>query len=70
MDYHFQISLVLDHITQKINMTNEQFCKTYSAFYGDGINHIEQLVQTVMDGHELKELIEFFIDKLSHENNN
>ena len=65
MDYHFQISLVLNQITQKNKMTNEQFCKTYSAFYGDGINHIEQLVQTVMDGHELKELIEFFIDKLS-----
>jgi len=67
MDYHFQIS---QQITQKIKMTNEQFCKTYSAFYGDGINHIDQLVQTVMDGHELKELIEFFINKLSHENNN
>jgi hypothetical protein len=44
-------------------MSNEEFCKIYTAFYGDSIDNIKQLVQTTMDGEELKELIEFFIEQ-------
>lgn len=45
-------------------MTDKQFCIIYSAYYGDGIDKIGQLVQTTMNGEELKELIEFFIKEL------
>jgi hypothetical protein len=48
-------------------MTDKEFCKIYSAFYGEGINHLAQLVQTTMDGYELKELIEFFVEQLKKE---
>lgn len=48
-------------------MTDKEFCKIYSAFYGEGINHLAQLVQTTMDGEELKELIEFFVEQLNKE---
>lgn len=48
-------------------MTDKQFCIIYSAYYGDGIDKIGQLVQTTMNGEELKELIEFFIEQLKSE---
>jgi len=44
-------------------MTKEEFCKIYTSFYGEAIDNIYQLVQTCMDGEELKELIEFFIEQ-------
>jgi hypothetical protein len=44
-------------------MTKEEFCKIYTSFYGEAIDNISQLVQTCMDGEELKELIEFFIEQ-------
>jgi hypothetical protein len=43
-------------------MTNEVFCKLYTAYYGERIDNIKQLVQTTLTGEELKELIEFFIE--------
>lgn len=49
-------------------MTDQEFCRIYSAYYGDGIDKIGQLVQTTMDGEELKELIEFFIKELKTNN--
>jgi organic radical activating enzyme len=42
-------------------MTDEQFCKIYSSYYGDEIDKVGQLVQEVLSGEELKEMIEFFI---------
>jgi hypothetical protein len=48
-------------------MTNGEFCKVYTAFYGESIDKIGQLVQTCMDGEELKELIEFFIEQTNKE---
>jgi hypothetical protein len=45
-------------------MTNEQFCKIYTSYYGELISNINQLVQDCMNGEELKELIEFFIEQL------
>ena len=46
-------------------MTEKQFCSIYTAYNGEVIDKIGQLVQTTMYGEELKELIEFFIDKLN-----
>jgi hypothetical protein len=48
-------------------MTNEQFCKIYTAYHGEVIDKIGQLVQTCMDGEELKELIEFYIEQLKQQ---
>lgn len=48
-------------------MDDKQFCKIYSAFYGEKIDHIGQLAQHVSDGEELKELIEFFIEQLKQQ---
>lgn len=45
-------------------MTDEQFCKLYTAYYGDVIDNIRQLVSTTLNGEELKELIEFFIEQI------
>jgi hypothetical protein len=45
-------------------MTNKQFCKIYTAYNGEVIDKIGQLVQACMNGEELKELIEFFIEQL------
>jgi hypothetical protein len=46
-------------------MTNEDFCRIYTAYYGDSIDEIGQLVQTTLNGEELKELIEFFIEHIN-----
>ena len=43
-------------------MTDKDFCKLYSSYYGEPIDKVAQLVQTVLTGEELKELIEFFIE--------
>ena len=43
-------------------MTDKQFCSLYSAYYGEKIHKVGQLVKTTMNGEELKELIEFFIE--------
>lgn len=48
-------------------MTDKQFCSIYTAYHGEVIDKIGQLVQTTMDGEELKELIEFFIEQLKSE---
>jgi hypothetical protein len=48
-------------------MTKEQFCKIYTSYHGEEIDKIGQLVQTCMDGEELKELIEFFIEQLKEQ---
>ena len=44
-------------------MTDKQFCSIYTAYNGEVIDKIGQLVQTTMYGEELKELIEFFIEQ-------
>lgn len=41
-------------------MTNQEFCKVYSSFYGEKIEKPLQIKQVVLNGQELKELIEFF----------
>jgi hypothetical protein len=48
-------------------MTDKQFCEIYSAFYGEKIDHVGQLVRATTDGEELKELIEFFIEQLKQQ---
>jgi hypothetical protein len=42
-------------------MTDKEFCEVYSSYYGEKIDHINQLVQTTLTGEELKGLIEHFI---------
>ena len=44
-------------------MTDKEFCRIYSAYYGEKLDHIEQLKQDIHTGEELKDLIEFFIEK-------
>lgn len=41
-------------------MTNQEFCKVYSSFYGEKIEQPLQIKKAVLNGQELKELIEFF----------
>ena len=48
-------------------MTDEEFCRLYTAYYGEKIDHVEQIVQEVLSGDELKEMIEFFIKKVKSE---
>ena len=42
-------------------MTDEEFCELYTSYYGEKIDHVGQVVQEVLTGEELKEIIEFFI---------
>jgi len=50
---------------QKLVMSEKEFCKIYSSFYGEEIDNIKQLVQHCSNAEELKELIEFFITQLN-----
>jgi hypothetical protein len=43
-------------------MDDKTFCKIYSGYYGEEIDHIEQLKYSSFTGEELKEIIEHFID--------
>jgi hypothetical protein len=45
-------------------MTERVFCKLYSAYYGERVNYVAQLMETTLTGEELKELIEFFIEHI------
>lgn len=40
-------------------MTNEQFCAIHSAFTGEKITNVKQIVLESFSGEELKEYIEF-----------
>jgi hypothetical protein len=51
-------------------MTDEEFCRLYTAYYGEKIDYVEQIVQEVLSGDELKEIIEFFIKYQNTENEN
>lgn len=42
-------------------MTDEQFCKILTAYDGEKISHVDQLVQETFTGRELKDIIDFFI---------
>ncbi len=42
-------------------MTNEDFCKHYSSFYGEKLDNIEQLTHILFTGEELKEYLEHFM---------
>jgi len=44
-------------------MTDKEFCRLYSAYYGEKIDKVGQVVQEVLTGEELKEIIEFFIEQ-------
>ena len=52
-------------------MTDQQFCEIYSAYYetyyGEKIDHIDQLAMASSSAAELKEIIEFFIQQLKSE---
>ena len=48
-------------------MSEQEFCKIYSSFYGEKIDKVGQLVKAVLSGEELKELIEFFLKKSQKE---
>lgn len=46
-------------------MTNQEFCKIYSSYYGERLDHIDQIKLWSADGDELKELIEFYVQELN-----
>lgn len=48
-------------------MTDEQFCRLYTAYYGEKIEQVGQIIQEVLSGEELKEIIEFFIEQTKSE---
>ena len=48
-------------------MTDEEFCELYSSYYGEKIDKVGQVVQEVLTGEELKEIIEFFIEQCKSE---
>jgi hypothetical protein len=43
-------------------MTNKEFCKIDTAFYGDEIDDIKQIKLRSFDGEELKEYVEAAIN--------
>lgn len=43
-------------------MTDEQFCKLYSGYYGEPIDKVAQLTMHQFTGEELKEFIEYVIE--------
>jgi hypothetical protein len=43
-------------------MTNKEFCKIDTAFYGDEIDNIKQIGLRSFDGEELKEYVEAAIN--------
>lgn len=42
-------------------MTDSEFCKLDSQFYGEKVDNIKQIAKRTFDGVELKEYIEHFI---------
>ena len=51
-------------------MTNKEFCKIDTAFYGDEIDNIKQIKLRSFDGEELKEYVEAAINYKLNTNNN
>lgn len=47
-------------------MTDKEFCRLDTAYYGDVVDNIKQIRLRSFDGEELKEYVEHFI-KLSNE---
>lgn len=43
-----------------VDLTDEQFCKFYSSYTGEEIDHVGQVKMHKFDGWELKELLEKF----------
>ena len=39
-------------------MTNEEFCKNDSSFYGEKVDNIKQIALRTFNGEELKEYVE------------
>jgi hypothetical protein len=42
-------------------MTNEEFCRLDTQFYGEETNHIKQIALRTFNGEELKEYVEHCI---------
>jgi glutamate synthase domain-containing protein 3 len=42
-------------------MTEAEFCKNDSSFYGEEVDHINQIALRSLDGQELKEYVEHHI---------
>jgi len=60
----------LNFIIKPLNqnkMTDEEFCELYSSYYGEKVDKVNQVVQEVLTGEELKEIIEFFIKQSKSE---
>ena len=43
-------------------MTNKEFCKLHTSFYGEEIDKIEQIEFISFNGFELKEYVQYFIN--------
>ena len=44
-----------------MKITDKEFCKMYTSFYGEEIDKVVQLVKSTFTGEELKEFIEHCI---------
>jgi hypothetical protein len=42
-------------------MTDKEFCKLDTAFYGEEVDHIKQIALRTFNGEELKEYVEHCI---------
>ena len=47
-------------------MTDQEFCRLYSAYYGEKIDKVGQVVQEVLTGEELKEIIQTYKNKIKN----
>ncbi len=43
-------------------MTDKEFCKLDTAFYGEEVDHIKQIALRTFNGEELKEYVEHCIE--------
>lgn len=47
-------------------MTNEEFCKNDTSYYGELVDNIEQIVKRTFTGEELKEYVEHHIEQVKN----
>ena len=48
-------------------MTNKEFCKTHTGYYGEVVDNIKQVAFISFTGEELKEYVEHHINEVKQE---
>ena len=49
-------------LLKDMELTDKEFCKMYTAFYGEEIDNVKQLVSSKFNGEELKEFVNHCIE--------